>query len=249
MPPPMITTDADDIAAPFDGRRYCSYDCMGYEPLILSSADILAAIKAGAIKVSPMAGIEKRLGPGSVDFRLGQTFIVFERNQQPYLDPYKPATARGSTRTIRLKRGESFTIHPGELVLAGTIERLTLGPGIMGRLEGRSSLGRLGIIVHSTASIFHPGWDGNPVMELGNLGVMPVKLHPSMRICQFTFEPLSSSEGRPYGSSPADKYSGQGAPVPSRIWDEARVQAEEEDIFFGRQMEMISEEDDTDDAT
>jgi dCTP deaminase len=213
----------------------------GYGQLILSGADILAAIKAGEIKITPSAGLEKRLGPGSVDFRLGQTFIVFERNLQPYLDPYRPATAKGSTRTIRLKRGESFTIHPGELVLAGTIERLTLGPSILGRLEGRSSLGRLGIIVHSTASIFHPGWDGNPVMELGNLGVMPVRLHPAMRICQFTFEPLSSSERRPYGSSPGDKYSGQTAPVPSRIWDEAEAQQGEEDAFFGRQMELMGE--------
>jgi dCTP deaminase len=217
--------------------------------LILSGADILAAIKAGEIKITPSTGLEKRLGPGSVDFRLGQTFVVFERNLQPYLDPYRPATAKGSTRTIRLKRGESFTIHPGELVLAGTIERLTLGPRILGRLEGRSSLGRLGIIVHSTASIFHPGWDGNPVMELGNLGVMPVRLHPAMRICQFTFEPLSSNESRPYGSSPLDKYAGQTAPIPSRIWDEAETQQVEEDAFFGRQMELLAEDEPPDDET
>jgi dCTP deaminase len=215
----------------------------GYTYLVLSSADIMAAIKEGAIRITPTAGLEKRLGPGSVDFRLGQTFIVFERNQQPYLDPYKPATARGSTRTIRLKRSEAFTIHPGELVLAGTIERLTLGPGILGRLEGRSSLGRLGIIVHSTASIFHPGWDGHPVMELGNLGVMPVMLHPSMRICQFTFEPLSSGESRPYGSSPTDKYAGQSGPIPSRIWAEATDQLTDEDALFGRQIEMLAPED------
>ena len=210
--------------------------------MILSSAGIVAAMKEGSIKIAPSAGIDKRLGPGSVDFRLSQTFIVFERNQQPYLDPYRPATARGSTRTIRLKRGQSFTIHPGELVLAGTIERLSLGPGILGRLEGRSSLGRLGIIVHSTASIFHPGWDGHPVMELGNLGVMPVMLHPSMRICQFTFEPLSSTEDRPYGSSPDDKYAGQGGPTPSRIWEEATGQIKEEEEFFGRQIEMLAPE-------
>jgi dCTP deaminase len=207
--------------------------------LILSSGDILEAIKQGTIKISPRVGLEKRLGPGSVDFRLGQMFIVFERNLQPYLDPRKPATAKGSTRTIHLKRGDAFTIHPGELVLAGTVERLTLGPGILGRLEGRSSLGRLGIIVHSTASIFHPGWDGHPVMELGNLGVMPVMLHPLMKICQFTFEPLSSIESRPYGSSPADKYAGQAGPVPSRIWDEAAEELSEEDSYFGRQMGLL----------
>jgi dCTP deaminase len=207
--------------------------------LILSSADIKSAIGQGAIGITPAAGIEKRIGPASVDFRLGYSFILFERNQQPYLDPLKRSTARGSTRTVKLKRGEAFTLHPGELVLAGTIERLTLAPGILGRLEGRSSLGRLGIIVHSTASIFHPGWDGNPVMELGNLGVMPVMLHPLMRICQFTFEPLSSAESRPYGSSPADKYSGQSDPTESRIWSEAEDQVAEEETFFGKQMEML----------
>jgi dCTP deaminase len=210
--------------------------------LILSSIDIMAAIDRGDIKIAPSRGLEKRLGPGSVDFRLGYSFIVFERNQQPYLDPRKPATARGSTRTIKLKRGEAFTLHPGELVLAGTVERLTLAPDLLGRLEGRSSLGRLGIIVHSTASIFHPGWDGNPVMELGNLGVMPVMLHPLMRICQFTFEPLSSSESRPYGSKPTDKYAGQSEPTESRIWNEVEDQIAEEGLFFGRQIELLGAE-------
>jgi dCTP deaminase len=210
--------------------------------LILSSADIKSAIERGAIKIAPSAGLEKRIGPASVDFRLGYSFIMFERNQQPYLDPLKRSTARGSTRTIKLKRGEAFTLHPGELVLAGTIERLSLAPGILGRLEGRSSLGRLGIIVHSTASIFHPGWDGNPVMELGNLGVMPVMLHPLMRICQFTFEPLSSAESRPYGSSPDDKYVGQSDPTESRIWSEADDHAAEEETYFGRQMDMLESE-------
>lgn len=193
----------------------------------------------GTIKIAPSAGIEKRLGPASVDFRLGLTFLVFERNQQPYLDPRRPATARGSTRAVKVRRGEQFTIHPGELVLAGTVERLTLGPGILGRLEGRSSLGRLGIIVHSTASIFHPGWDGHPVMELGNLGVMPVVLYPGMRICQFTFEPLSSVEARPYGSLPTDKYWHQDGPQPSRIWDEVPDDVREDEQMHGRQIEML----------
>jgi dCTP deaminase len=178
------------------------------------------------------------MGPASVDFRLGLTFLVFERNQQPYLDTRRPATARGSTRAIKIKRGQPFTIHPGELVLAGTIERLTLGPGILGRLEGRSSLGRLGIIVHSTASIFHPGWDGHPVMELGNLGVMPVALYPWMRICQFTFEPLSSTESRPYGSAPSDKYWHQDGPQPSLIWGEVEDEMQAEEIEQGRQIQM-----------
>jgi dCTP deaminase len=207
--------------------------------LVLSSSDIKAALQQGAIKIAPAAGLEKRLGPASVDFRLGLTFLVFERNQHPYLDPRRPSTARGSTRAVKVKPGEQFTIHPGELVLAGTMERLSLGPNILGRLEGRSSLGRLGIIVHSTASIFHPGWDGHPVMELGNLGVMPVVLYPGMRICQFTFEPLSSAEQRPYGSMPGDKYWHQEGPQSSRIWDEVADEVREDELAHGRQMELI----------
>lgn len=207
--------------------------------MVLSSNDIKAALRDGSIGIRPDSGIEKRIGPASVDFRLGYTFLVFERNQQPYLDPHRPSTARGSTRSIRVKPDERFTIHPGELVLAGTIERLSLGPGILGRLEGRSSLGRLGIIVHSTASIFHPGWDGHPVMELGNLGVMPVVLYPRMRICQFTFEPLSSVEERPYGSEPGDKYWHQEGPQASRIWEELAQETGEDELALGRQLQIF----------
>ena len=112
-------------------------------------------------------------------------------------------------------------MHPQELVLATTLERLSLGPDVVARLEGRSSLARLGIIVHSTASLFHAGWDGHATMELGNLGVMPVALYPGMRICAFTFQPLSSPAERPYGAAPGDKYAGPDADLASRIWEEA----------------------------
>ena len=210
----------------------------GEYSLVLSSGDIMAALKEGRIAIDPSNRIEKRLGPGSIDFRLGRTFAVFERNQHPYLDPRKPATARGSTRTIKVQPGDTFAIHPGELVLAVTMERLTLCNDIMARLEGRSSLGRLGIIVHSTASIFHPGWDGHPVMELGNLGVMPIILYPGMRICQFPFEPLSHNEARPYGSSPRDKYAGQSEPLPSLIWNELDEEIAEEELRSGKQISM-----------
>ena len=194
--------------------------------MILSDRDIRRALAEGRIAVDPADGLDARLGPDSIDFRLGDTFLVFERNTQPYIDPRRPETAAGATRTVRLAPGEPFIIHPHELVLAGTLERLRLADDIVARLEGRSSLGRLGIIVHSTASLFHPGWDGPATMELGNLGIMPVALYPGMRICAFTFEPLSSPAERPYGSAATHKYVPGGAALESRIWDErAEIEA------------------------
>jgi dCTP deaminase len=154
-----------------------------------------------------------------VDFRLGQTFVVFRRTSAPYLDPRQPESAAGATEVVAREPNQPYIIQPQELVLATTLERLGLPADLLGRLEGRSSLGRLGIIVHSTASLFHPGWEGHPTMELGNLGVMPVALYPGMRICAFTFQRLSSPAVRPYGSRPGDKYVG-GHDLTSRIWDE-----------------------------
>lgn len=188
--------------------------------MLLSDRDIRAAIAEGRIQIQPTEGLDERIGPDSIDLRLGASFLVFERNKQAYIDPRDPETADGATRRVDLQPGERFIVHPQELVLASTMERLRLSPDLVARLEGRSSLGRLGIIVHSTASLFHPGWDGHATMELGNLGVMPVALYPGMRICAFTFEPLSSPAEEPYGASRDDKYAGQDVALTSRIWEE-----------------------------
>ena len=209
--------------------------------MTLSDRDIRAAMDAGDIKIEPSDGLDKRIGPDGIDFRLGNTFLVFERNKQAYIDPRRPETLKGSTRQIGIKTGEPFIIHPHELVLATTLERLTIGPDILGRLEGRSSLGRLGIIVHSTASIFHPGWDGTATMELGNLGVMPVALYPRMRVCMFTFERLSSAAERPYGSMPS-KYQGQSGPLASGISEELDDELGEEKRHKGTQSELFERE-------
>ncbi len=188
--------------------------------MLLSDGDIRRAISAGKIGIEPSDGLDERLGPDSVDFRLGDSFLVFERTTQPYIDPRRPETAEGTTRMVTPDAGKPFIVHPHELVLATTMERLRLSSDLVARLEGRSSLGRLGIIVHSTASLFHAGWDGHATMELGNLGVMPVALYPGMRICAFTFEQLSEPAERPYGSDAQHKYIGQDAALASRIWDE-----------------------------
>ena len=187
--------------------------------MILSDRDIRKALKDGRIAITPDEGLDARIGPDGIDLRLGNTFLVFERNKQAYIDSRDPETAKGTTRKVVVEDGDRFIIHPHEMVLATTIERLTLCDELLGRLEGRSSLGRLGIIVHSTASLFHPGWDGTATMELGNLGVMPVALYPGMRICAFTFERMSSPVERPYGSD-GSKYQGQQGPLASGIWQE-----------------------------
>lgn len=209
--------------------------------MTLSDRDIRAALSEGSIKISPSDGLDKRIGPDGIDFRLGFTFLVFERNKQAYIDPRRPDTLKGSTRQVDVKAGEPFIIHPHELVLATTLERLTIADDILGRLEGRSSLGRLGIIVHSTASIFHPGWDGTATMELGNLGVMPVALYPRMRICMFTFERLSSPAERPYGSTPS-KYQGQSGPLASGISEELDEELGEERLHKGKQSQLFEGE-------
>jgi dCTP deaminase len=210
--------------------------------LILSDRDIRKCLEEGKIKISPTDGLDSRIGPDGVDLRLGFTFLVFERNKQAYIDPRRAETAKGTTRPVVVKTGEPFIIHPHELVLATTLERLTLPDDLLGRLEGRSSLGRLGIIVHSTASVFHPGWDGTATMELGNLGVMPVALYPRMRICCFTFERMSSPVERPYGSGKS-KYQGQGGPLASGIWEELDDELEEEGRHKGMQAGLFVEKD------
>ena len=210
--------------------------------MTLSDRDIRLALKEGQIKIEPADGLEKRIGPDGIDFRLGYTFLVFERNKQAYIDLRKSDTMKGTTRQITVKTGEPFIIHPHELVLATTLERLTLSDDLLGRLEGRSSLGRLGIIVHSTASIFHPGWDGTATMELGNLGVMPVALYPRMRVCMFTFERLSSPAERPYGSGKT-KYQGQSGPLASGVWEELEDELAEERLHRGKQADLFAASD------
>jgi|SRR5581483_3486083 len=185
--------------------------------MVLSDRDIKKAIKEGRLAITPALDIKTQLGSCSIDLRLGNTFRVFDHGKNPYIDPTKKDYSNEITKEVTIKNGEHFMIHPGDFVLAATLEKITISPDLLGRLEGRSSLGRLGIVVHSTASVFEPGWDGNAVLELGNLGRIAVALYPGMRICAMTFEELSSPAEIPYTKKRGAKYKIQTGPVESRI--------------------------------
>lgn len=188
--------------------------------MVLSDRDIKKALVDGAIKIDPAPDLATQLGSCSIDLRLGNVFRVFEHSKKPYIDPAKKDFSNEITSEITLQEGEQFIMQPGDFVLAVTLERLTLPVDMMGRLEGRSSLGRLGIVVHSTASTFDPGWDGKCVLELGNLGRMAVALTVGMRICAMAFEELTSAAEVPYSQKTHAKYKIQEGPNESRIYKE-----------------------------
>lgn len=189
--------------------------------MVLSDKDIKKALKDGRIAISPAPDLKIQLGSCSIDLRLGDTFRVFDYSRYPYIDPSKKDYSNEITKVIKLKNGEKFIMQPGEFVLAVTLEKVKIASDLMGRLEGRSSLGRLGLVVHSTASIFDPGWDGKPVLELGNLGKMAISLTCGMRICAMTFEELSSPAEIPYAKKKLAKYKIQDGPEESRMHREA----------------------------
>jgi dCTP deaminase len=177
--------------------------------MVLSDRDIKEHLKQGKIKFVPQIDFNTQLGPCSVDLRLGNVFKVFERNKLPYIDTQGEMAISDLMKEIITPDAESFIIQPGDLILATTYESLELSDDLLARLEGRSSLARLGIIVHGTAGMFEPGWRGKATLELVNLGPMPVVLHPMMRICAFTFEKLSSPSETPYWKRSSSKYVGQ----------------------------------------
>lgn len=157
-----------------------------------------------------------QLGSCSVDLRLGHEFAVFKHGSVPYVD-VRRIDSQDFMAKVRVRQSKPFIMQPKEFVLATTVEHVALAHNILARLEGRSSLGRLGIIVHATAGVVDPGWYGRIVLELANHGVMPVALYPGMRICSLTFERVSSVVDVPYGKKSGQKYAGQSTPVASRI--------------------------------
>jgi len=190
--------------------------------MILSDRDIIEALETGRITIDPPPDLAVQLGSVSVDFRLGRTFMVFEHSRHSFIDPRQPQSIGDAMRTIEVAEDEPFIMQPGDFALASTIESLELPSDLLGRLEGRSSIARLGITVHSTAAVFEPGWIGTATMELSNLGRMAVALYPGMRICAFSFETVSSPVMTPYRTKKGNKYAGQITPQASQLSEENR---------------------------
>ncbi len=184
--------------------------------MVLSDVDIKRYLAEGKIRVSPELPPEQ-FGSCSVDFRLGPEFSVFDHSKHAYIDLRNRTSIQELMSTVMVEPGEAFILQPREFVLAITEEHIELDDDVLGRLEGRSSLGRIGIIVHGTAGLFDPGWRGKATLELSNLGRMPVALYPGMRICSMTFEQLSTPSSNPYHKKPSNKYAGQQSPVASRL--------------------------------
>ena len=187
--------------------------------MVLSDVDIRRYMQLGKIRISPELPPDQ-LGSCSIDLRLGSEFSIFEHSRHPYIDVREKGAIQDLMRTIHVKPNEPFVLQPREFALAITEESLELDDDVLGRLEGRSSLGRIGIIVHGTAGLFDPGWRGKATLELSNLGIMPVALYPGMRICSFTFEQLSSPVETPYHKKAGNKYAGQTQPLASKLTSE-----------------------------
>lgn len=185
--------------------------------MVLSDRDIRAEIEAGHIVIEPL--VEGNIQPASVDIRLGRNFRVFRNSTHTYIDPLKKQP--DLTESIDVAEGDSFILHPGQFALGTTLERIALPADILGKLEGKSTLGRLGLMIHSTAGYVDPGWDGELTLELSNVATLPIMLHPGMRIGQMSFERMSCSVEHPYGSKElGSHYQGQVGATPSQAMSE-----------------------------
>lgn len=195
--------------------------------MILSDHDIKAKIQAGEIAVtSPADDHMKNIHASSMDFRLGKFFKVYEHSKHPVLDPYKMDSFEGLTKMVEITDpNEPFIVHPGDFVLGVTLESVKLPNDLVARVEGRSSLGRLGIIVHSTAGFIDAGFEGTITLEITNINRMPVALYPGMRVCQLAFETMSSEADVPYHMKASSKYQGQQLPEESRLTVDPEFQA------------------------
>jgi dCTP deaminase len=181
--------------------------------MLLSDGDIRRQLDAGRIKLDPLN--LDLLQPSSIDVRLDRFFRLFDSHKYPYIDPREQQDEL--TRFVEVSSDEAFILHPGEFVLGSTFEYVSLPNDIAARLEGKSSLGRLGLLTHSTAGFVDPGFEGHVTLELSNVATLPIKLWPGMKIGQLCFFQLSSPSENPYGSEKyGSRYQGQRGPTASR---------------------------------
>jgi dCTP deaminase len=181
--------------------------------VLLSDRDIAAQIESGQISLDPFDAA--MIQPSSIDVRLDRYFLLFDNHRCAVIDPAEEQPEL--TRSFDVPPNEPFILHPGEFVLGSTYEQVRLADRVAARLEGKSSLGRLGLLTHSTAGFIDPGFQGHVTLELSNVSTLPIKLWPGMKIGQMCFFELSSPALHPYGSgATGSRYQGQRGPTPSR---------------------------------
>ncbi len=185
--------------------------------MILSDADILTRLSAGDLAIEPLDDPDLQVQPASVDLRLGREFLEFQRTNISCIHPDDEREVGEYITETVVEEGEDFILHPGDFVLGTTKERVEIPADLIAHVEGRSSLGRLAVVVHATAGLCDPGFRGKITLELSNLGTAPVALTPGMRVSQLTFTELTSPAERPYGSERGSKYQDQSGPQASRI--------------------------------
>jgi dCTP deaminase len=182
--------------------------------MVLSDRTIRAEIEAGRLVFDPYD--PALVQPSSVDVRVDRRFRVFHNARHPYIDVRQPMD--DLTELVTVDEDEPFVLHPGEFVLGQTLERVTLPDDLVARLEGKSSLGRLGLLIHSTAGFVDPSWQGNLTLELSNVANLPITIYHAMPIGQISFMRMDAPVERPYGSEgTGSKYQGQAEPTPSRF--------------------------------
>jgi dCTP deaminase len=183
--------------------------------VVLSDRTIGRLIEAGRIGIDPYD--PSLMQPSSLDVRVDRLFRVFRNSRYPYIDVKRPQEEL--TELVQVTDDEPFILHPGEFVLGSTLERVSLPDDLVARLEGKSSLGRLGLLIHSTAGFIDPGWDGHVTLELSNVANLPITIYPGMKIGQLSFMQMTEPAEHPYGSGTlGSKYQGQQGPTPSRYW-------------------------------
>jgi len=181
--------------------------------LIFSDRSIREAIESGLIQIDPFE--PSFVQPSSVDLRVGNGFRVFVNHRYSQIDPRAPQS--DLTQLVEVDVEEPFMLHPGEFVLGSTLERVKLGDDVVARLEGKSSLGRLGLLIHSTAGFIDPGFEGHITLELSNVATLPIAIYPEMKIGQISFYQMTTAADFPYGSPElGSKYQGQSGPTASR---------------------------------
>lgn len=183
--------------------------------MILSDQTIREHLDAGTIAIDPID--DTAIQPSSVDVRLDHRFLVFRNHTRGLIDVKQDLS--DLTEPVEASEEDPFILHPGEFVLGSTLERIALPNDLVARLEGKSSLGRLGLLIHSTAGFVDAGWDGQITLELSNVASLPITLYPGMRVGQVSFMQMTTPAANPYGSGViGSKYQGQTGPRPSQYW-------------------------------